>query len=206
MTWPWEKSPQVGPRSVTSGGVTCSLNVCVCGVVLILWGRLDGPDPDAAGVCGVPSPAAPLRTHNLLLQAVPGAERARGAQGGSRPAARRAASPPPAPLGRGRGSWRQGGLCLPDSPVETAGVWGGWAGSAVGRRLFFPTAAPPPSHHPPLSSRPWRAVGLEEGAPESFKVTALSLPVGLRLPREFQTPRQEFSPGVGGGVNRSRRV
>lgn len=72
--------------------------------------------------------------------------------------------------GRGCGSCGKGGLCLTDSPVETAGVWG--AGQERCGQAAFPTTAPPPSRYP--NSPAIGALGLEEGAPESFKVIVLS--------------------------------
>lgn len=60
------------------------------------------------------------------------------------------------PAGRGRGSWGRGGLCLPDSPVETAGraERRGRAWSAEGRLLPQPGGVPPSAYSVPTPLLP----------------------------------------------------
>lgn len=130
-------------------------------------GRTHRPRGSLEG-SGWDSPPPPFPTHPTfcLKQAVPRTEPERSAlsaEGGS-PARGQKGGPSPPPVrswgGRGRGSWGKRGLCLPDSPVETAGV-GGRARSAVGRLLSPPRASPCSHHRPP--SWPSGAAGLERG-------------------------------------------
>lgn len=124
---------------------------------------------------GLPSPS-PYPPH-LRKRAVPRTERALFAEGGSpAPGEKGGPSPPPArPWGRrGRGSWGKGAFVFLTHLSRQ--LLGGGAGKERCGPAALPTAAPPPSlpsvprHHPP---QPTGAVGLEEGAPESFKVIAL---------------------------------
>lgn len=157
-----EKSSQERPCSLTSG-VLNPLNLggsSSCGGG---WcGRIHGPRRSLQGLAGTPLPRCSPPTI-CLKQAVPRTERALWAEGGS-PAPGQKGGPSPQPArpwgGRGRGSWGKGGLCLPDSPVETAGVGRGrqrapWAGC-------FPHhgASPFSQHRPPFPSSPelcgWR--------------------------------------------------
>lgn len=76
-------------------------------------------------------------------------------------------------------------------------VWGagGRAESAVGRLLSPPRYLPLLSTPPPLT-QPSGVVRLEEGGvgkPQGHS----PLPLGLKLPREFQLSSQEFNPGWG---------
>lgn len=101
------------------------------------------------------------------------------------------------PVREGARQLGEGGLCLLDSPVETAGVGGGPPSEHCGQLLFPHTTAPPPGLnvavcHPPSPSR-----GIGGGGAGKRQGHSL-LPQGPRLPRFFQLSSQEFNP-VGEG-------
>lgn len=162
---------RVPPRFLTSGLLLVASR---CGGLLLQRGPLEG-------LPGTPSPLG-AREHSPQ------------AQGGSVP------PPPPTWWLRREGARQlgEGGLCLPDSPVETAGVGGGPPSEHCGPAAF-PTSRPLPlgSQCRPVSPPLPQAVGLEEGALESVKVTAFSLR-DPGFPGFLQLSSWKFNPGGGG--------
>ena len=179
-----------GPRSSSTSR---HLSPCTGWGVPVLGGGGCGRTLTQPRGRGRDSHPPPLPTHRLLTTGPSGRSRPRAAP---RPLASRAA---PLPHLRGPGSegarqlgvW--GGLCLPDSPVETAGV-GGEGGAGAPRAGCCPSAAPPPLSAPSPPAVGTGGVG--EGA--RWKRQGHSpCPLGPGLPRWFQLSAQEFNPGRG---------
>lgn len=120
----------------------------------------DKPRHSLEGLVGTPIPRHSVHT---LKHSVPRTEQHWGPRAAPQPRARRDGPSSPTCAawgGRGRGSWGKGGLCLPYSPVETAG--GRVGGQDRCGPAAFPTTMPPALSPPSPSGH--RNCGLEEGA------------------------------------------
>lgn len=157
------RTPASGALDGVSQSGTAVLNFGGTSCCLYIWGtrRFSGGEgfceSDPQGLEGLDGTPLPLGTQ--AGSQGPGALQAPGRL----PGQRAALDPPPPTWWPGREGARQlgeGGLCLPDSPVETAGVGGGPPSELCGPAAF-PTSRPlplgsvSPGVTPPPFPKPW---------------------------------------------------